>query len=205
MSDGRIFGGLGTSDGFFAVAVHVVVDGAIQAESTKLDGSPVNLVAVSGHANSFALIEHAASMVNGCASRRLCGGTSPASLVLLLRSRERSARRTGSRTPRVPGISSFAGSSFSHRGVRVILDLVKVCFGELVIGRRQSNLGHDNVGNGWDCGDDGDGRSDAFSRGSRSCLLFWFGDGLLDRGGRFGFGLSRLGRGQGLDDRLGGL
>jgi len=83
VSNRRVFGGLGASHGFFAVAVNIVIDGAIQAEGAKLNGGPVDLVTVTRHANSFTLIKHAPRVVDGCASRRLCGSVS-GSLVLLL-------------------------------------------------------------------------------------------------------------------------
>jgi hypothetical protein len=130
-----VLGRLGTGLGLFTIAIDVVVNGAIQAKSTKLHCSAVNLVAVPRHANSLKLIKDAPRM-EGCASRRLgCGGGS-AGLVLLLRSRQRCGCRAGGHTARVPGISTFARGSFCLGRMRVICDLDKVRFGELILGRR---------------------------------------------------------------------
>jgi hypothetical protein len=65
VGDGRVIGRLGTGLGLLSVAINVVVDGAVQAESTKLYGRTVNLVAVAGHADSLLLIEKSALVARG--------------------------------------------------------------------------------------------------------------------------------------------
>jgi hypothetical protein len=133
VSNRRVFGRLGTSLGLFAIAVHIVIDGAVQAESTKLNCGAVNLVAVTGHSDGFKLIEHAPRVVNRGASRWLGCRGGPGGLVMLLCGGKRGGGRTGRRTPRVPRISSFGGGRFSLGRVGVVLDLVKVLLGQLIL------------------------------------------------------------------------
>ncbi len=88
MSDRGVLGRLGASLGFLAVAVNILIEGAIQAEGAELDCSTVDLVAVAGHADRFELIKHAPRMVDGCAGDWLRGRGrgSPGGVVLVLRS-----------------------------------------------------------------------------------------------------------------------
>lgn len=75
VGDRGVLGRLGAGLGFFTIAVNILVEWAIQAESTKLDRGAVDLIAVTGHADGFKLVKHAPRMVEGCAGRRLrCGG-----------------------------------------------------------------------------------------------------------------------------------
>jgi hypothetical protein len=100
VGNGGILRGLRASLGFFAVAVDVVIDRSAQAESAKLDRGAVDLVAGPGHADRLELIQHAARVMEWSAGSGL--GAGPCSLVLLLRSRERSgicARRGDARIP----------------------------------------------------------------------------------------------------------
>lgn len=65
VGDGRVIGRLGTGLGLLSVAINVLVDGAVQAESAELHGRAVNLVAVARHADSLLLIEKPALVARG--------------------------------------------------------------------------------------------------------------------------------------------
>jgi len=211
VGDRRIRRRLRTGLGLFTIAIDIFV--FVQAESTKLDGSPLDLVTVTRHADRFQLVKNtlarelrsagrrAISGLGSGRSKSACGGTG--GLVLLLGCGNGSCGGAGSLTPRIPRVGSFAGSGFGLWGMGDVGDLFEVCFCELILGRYQCDFGNNSGG-----GHNGDGRRngsrllDGYWRRLR-CRLF------ADNGlffGLLGFldGFGGDGR-EGFDDRLFGF
>jgi hypothetical protein len=197
VSDGGVFGGLRASLGFFPISINIVVDGAIQAESAKLNSGAVNLITVPGHSDSLELVERTprkgwlASRRLGRSSGKAADG-GPASLMLLMGGGYGGCSRAGLGGARVPGISGLASSGFGFGRMRIICNLVEICLSELILGRQERDLGNRNRGNNrnsWN------GRNNRLSRSSGCWFLDGFGSGLLGRGRNLEFGL-RLGLGR---------